>query len=92
MTRSEAVKHERRLRARGVYKPYVTCTNGVMAIESYPLTVMRFKITYRDPRRPGLTITALIAAANKKVATAAATAGHPALTVARVEEFKRRVR
>jgi hypothetical protein len=39
MTRKEAVRIERRLRARGVYRPYVTERDGTLCIESYPLAV-----------------------------------------------------
>ncbi len=40
MTRKEAVRIEQRLRARGVYKPYVSMDDGRLFIESYPLTVI----------------------------------------------------
>ena len=39
MTKAESRKIEIRLRARGVYKPYVSVSDGVLAVESYPLTV-----------------------------------------------------
>ena len=39
MTRAVAVRMERDLRARGVYKPYVSMDGEVLSIESYPLTV-----------------------------------------------------
>jgi hypothetical protein len=38
MTRKEAIRHERSLRARGVYKPYVSMDGARLLIESYPLT------------------------------------------------------
>lgn len=41
MTRKNAQVIERRLRGRGVYKPFVSCSdNGAVFIESYPLTVI----------------------------------------------------
>lgn len=38
MTRKNAGLIERRLRARGVYRPYVTMEDSVLCVESYPLT------------------------------------------------------
>ncbi len=38
MTRKNAATIERRLKARGVYRPYVSMDGDVLAIESYPLT------------------------------------------------------
>lgn len=39
MTRTEAKKIEARLKARNVYKPFVSMTDNVVTVESYPLTV-----------------------------------------------------
>ncbi len=39
MTRRDAAKWERDLKARGVYRPFVSQDGDRMAIESYPLTV-----------------------------------------------------
>jgi hypothetical protein len=38
LTRKQAVRIERNLKDRGAYKPYVTMSDGVLSIESYPLT------------------------------------------------------
>jgi hypothetical protein len=40
MTRKQASKSEAILRSRGVYKPYVSVTDGILSIESYPLTAI----------------------------------------------------
>ena len=39
MTRKNAALIERRLRARGVYKPYVSMDGDALMVESYPLTI-----------------------------------------------------
>ena len=38
MTRKKAIEVENQLKARGVYKPYVTEENKIFLFESYPLT------------------------------------------------------
>src|ERR1041385_6547203 len=40
MTRKQAILIERRLRAMGVYKPYVSMDGATLCVESYPLTAL----------------------------------------------------
>ena len=50
MTRKTAVRIERDLRARGVYKPYVSAdTEGRVFVESYPLTATVTHAATVDP-------------------------------------------
>lgn len=44
MTRKTAIAIERRLKADGVYKPYVSADNGHTYIESYPLNASMFEV------------------------------------------------
>jgi len=39
MKRKDAARFERELKARGVYKPFVSKDGDILAVESYPLTV-----------------------------------------------------
>jgi hypothetical protein len=40
MTRKQAIRIERDLKARGVYKPFVSTDGDLMYVESYPLTAI----------------------------------------------------
>lgn len=56
MTRKNAIKTEKELKARGVYKPYVTQDGDTFLFESYPLTA-RIKGVFDTERGPVMNVT-----------------------------------